>query len=231
MKKDGKGKETPAVLATYDAPELLCKFTIRGKTALLMDAGERAKNVLDPLTIRHAELTHGKHKGLPDVMAQARQIELELSCYVDAEQRVVLPSVNLQTCIREGASLLAKGGQSVERGLLVMGDPPLLVDGKVLTVQDILERPICQYHSFVRRGTGSGKSKPSILIARPVFGPGWEATFELSLQPGVISPEQAKAFIAASGALIGLGNWRPRYGRFVLVSFEIVGRLIDTIAA
>lgn len=62
----------------------------------------------------------------------------------------------------------------------------------------------------------------AITRERPALKEGWEATFFLTvLRPNYITPELLQSLIADSGALVGIGDFRPTYGRFGISSFEI----------
>lgn len=57
---------------------------------------------------------------------------------------------------------------------------------------------------------------------RPAMKAGWKATFELMVNlPEYITPDQLNEVIASAGRLIGLGDFRPSYGRFQVVSFSV----------
>lgn len=60
-----------------------------------------------------------------------------------------------------------------------------------------------------------------ITRIRPAFRSGWEATFELMIAiPEYISPAILNETITNAGRLIGLGDFRPTYGRFQLTGFR-----------
>lgn len=56
---------------------------------------------------------------------------------------------------------------------------------------------------------------------RPAMKAGWRATFDLQVTlPEYISPPMLNEVVANAGRLIGLGDFRPSYGRFAITSFE-----------
>lgn len=60
----------------------------------------------------------------------------------------------------------------------------------------------------------------SITRIRPAFRVGWEAEFDLLvLLPEYINPEMLNETITQAGKLIGIGDFRPTYGRFQIVGF------------
>jgi len=57
---------------------------------------------------------------------------------------------------------------------------------------------------------------------RPAIKQGWSATFTLQVNlPEYISPEMLHGLITDAGRLIGVGDFRPTYGRFQVVHFEV----------
>ena len=62
----------------------------------------------------------------------------------------------------------------------------------------------------------------AINRTRPAMKAGWRAEFQLLINlPEYISPQALNETIAAAGRLIGIGDYRPSYGRFNLVRFDV----------
>lgn len=60
-----------------------------------------------------------------------------------------------------------------------------------------------------------------ITRTRPAMKMGWKADFELLVNlPEYISANDLRETIESAGRLIGLGDFRPTYGRFGIVAFE-----------
>lgn len=61
-----------------------------------------------------------------------------------------------------------------------------------------------------------------VTRVRPAFKAGWEAVFVLLVTlPEYVSREMLHGLIVDAGRLIGLADFRPTYGRFQVVSFEV----------
>jgi hypothetical protein len=57
---------------------------------------------------------------------------------------------------------------------------------------------------------------------RPALKAGWRCEFELQVNlPEYVNPATLNDLITMSGKLIGIGDFRPTYGRFHLVRFEV----------
>ena len=64
--------------------------------------------------------------------------------------------------------------------------------------------------------------RAGINRTRPAMKQGWTANFSLQvLLPEYIDPVLLRDVVETSGRLIGLGDFRPTYGRFGINSFEV----------
>lgn len=62
----------------------------------------------------------------------------------------------------------------------------------------------------------------AINRTRPAVKAGWTATFDILVNlPEYITPNDLRDVIANAGRLIGVGDFRPTYGRFAIRSFEV----------
>ena len=64
--------------------------------------------------------------------------------------------------------------------------------------------------------------RSGITRTRPAFKEGWSVELSLMVNlPGYISPNDLLETITVAGKVIGVGDFRPSYGRFQVTSFEI----------
>lgn len=64
--------------------------------------------------------------------------------------------------------------------------------------------------------------RAGINRTRPAFYEGWEATFDLLvLLPEYIAPADLSEVLTTAGRLIGVGDFRPSYGRFFVRQFTV----------
>lgn len=64
--------------------------------------------------------------------------------------------------------------------------------------------------------------RSAITRTRPAFKKGWEVDFTLiSLVPDLVTPDFLRKLVDHAGLLIGLGDFRPTYGRFRVNRWEI----------
>lgn len=61
-----------------------------------------------------------------------------------------------------------------------------------------------------------------ITRTRPAMHTGWKATFDFTcLTPEYIAPQFLNEVTQAAGRLVGVGDFRPTFGRFQVVKFEL----------
>lgn len=62
----------------------------------------------------------------------------------------------------------------------------------------------------------------AITRVRPAFREGWKATFEILVNlPQYVSPAFLNELLVDAGRLIGVGDFRPTYGRFRVTKFSV----------
>ncbi len=88
---------------------------------------------------------------------------------------------------------------------------PILVKGEPTKEWDYDDRQrVCIMRSAITR-------------TRPAFKRGWQVDFTLiSLVPDLITPDFMRKLVDYAGLLGGLGDFRPTYGRFRVINWEIV---------
>ena len=65
--------------------------------------------------------------------------------------------------------------------------------------------------------------RAAVTRVRPALNAGWSATFQLLVQhPEYISTQTVNGVIVDAGRLVGLGDFRPSYGRFVVSKFNVM---------
>jgi hypothetical protein len=55
---------------------------------------------------------------------------------------------------------------------------------------------------------------------RPKFNDGWQAKFSLSILDEQFSTDALKDIIEYAGKFVGIGDFRPRFGRFEVIDFK-----------
>lgn len=64
--------------------------------------------------------------------------------------------------------------------------------------------------------------RSAITRVRPAMRAGWSATVQIQCQlPEYVSPAFLRKIVDNAGRLVGVGDFRPTFGRFVIVNWEI----------
>lgn len=55
---------------------------------------------------------------------------------------------------------------------------------------------------------------------RPAFNKGWEAKFTFRILDDQMPSDMLREILDYCGSFVGIGDWRPRYGRFEVLDFK-----------
>jgi hypothetical protein len=177
---------------------------ITGTAPLLMHS-DRFANPLDPLTKAHKELTGKRKKTDDDQIAIARS-EFIGGCYWNKEGGFHIPATMLEACIINGAKLQKLGTKFKQGVTITEFELPLTGYGNITPEElweDTTKRDV--------RGVRIGTSK--VMRYRPIFKQ-WMIKATVSVNEEVVNMNEVKKALEDAGALVGIGDYRPRYGRF-----------------
>lgn len=182
---------------------------IKGTSPLLMQA-ETLANPLHELTKAHKAVS-GKRKKTEDDYLWLMESEWSASMYFDDELGPYVPALNMEGCIAE-AGKIHRLGKTIKQAVQVVNDKAKLeYDGP--RKKDALWKS--NKFSDVRGVNVSGKK---IMRCRPIFL-NWAAQFDVAFMDDVIDRGDLVRVVEEAGRRIGIGTYRPRFGRF---SVEVV---------
>lgn len=187
-------------------------FTIESTRPLLMQA-ETLANPLNPITRAHKAVA-GKRKKTEEDYEWLLRDEWEASMYHADDIGPYLPAINLEACIAEAAKA-TKQGKLVKQSVTVMTErASLRYDGP--------RNKDAMYGdggtSFVDvRGVNVGGKK--VMRARPQFL-NWSCEFDVSYMDDMIDAQDLRRIVEHAGRVIGVGTYRPRFGRFDVASVK-----------
>ena len=187
------------------------RVTIKGICPMLMHNGQLA-DPLNPFSKAMKSVT-GKRKKTESDLAEMANIEWRGGLYVDAHQQLILPSRVLEATIAKGASKSKEGKQALS-GLFVESNGLLDYRGKGATLDEMCADPDFRLTVGVRVG------QSRVMRTRPILHD-WSATFDVSASTEVVTDSAAvNRWLRDAGAFVGIGDYRPRYGRFIVDQFE-----------
>src|SRR3990167_9257367 len=180
-------------------------FKLTGGQPLLMHNG-RLADPLDPYTIALKRATDVKKK----TEAQHREVgRLEFigGLYLNEDGAPIIPAENIEAMVKE-AGRRKKLGKECERAVFCESNA-LLTGGNWPKGEDALWE--WQDHALAFRKT-AGMRGGTIVRTRPMFKP-WTLVVSLLLDTNMLNPDTLKDLMVIAGREIGLGDWKPRYGR------------------
>ena len=105
-----------------------------------------------------------------------------------------------------------KTGRPPKTCLFVDGDAQFFVNGEAVKLDDLRGNSKYQLAVPVKVQTSR------VMRTRPLFKD-WSSKFTLHVMKDVANTMAVKSWIENAGSLVGLCDWRPRYGRFRIKSF------------
>lgn len=64
-------------------------------------------------------------------------------------------------------------------------------------------------------------NRARVVRIRPTFKSGWELAFGIEVIDDQISPELVQDVLTLAGKTVGIGDFRPKFGRFSVIRFEV----------
>ena len=176
---------------------------LRGTAALLMHNSVTV-NPLDEQTKAIKKYT-GKRKKTDEDHLMIQRLEWEAGLYHDQTIGPYIPGVNVETCLRDAAKL-TKQGTTVTRAVMVMDDRlPLAFKGP-RDIRGLWESNFKDYRVV-------GNQQNAVMRCRPMFA-AWEFDVPILLEGSLLDAADLRDIAHRAGLMIGLGDYRPRFGRF-----------------
>ena len=137
------------------------------------------------------------------------RLEWEAGLYWSDELGLVMPSDNIERCIQLGAQK-SRIGKDVQAA--VFCDAP---EYKVNYVGPKKKDALYADPKFtLRKGVAIMNSR--IIRIRPMVPTGWSITFVIEWDDSIVDEKSLVKAMADAGSLVGLGDWRPKFGRFLV---------------
>lgn len=182
------------------------EVTLSGVSPLMLHNGHLA----DP-TNTHTKalksLTSKRNKTEEDLL-NIRQVEWMGGLYLDASGRVAIPAEAVLATVIAGARKDKLGKQASAGVFEVQPFYPLKYDGPKDLNKLYADGRFADYRSVVVQ-------RNRCMRCRPVF-PQWDLPIQLSVNDEVINIADVKRALEVAGEVIGLCEYRPRFGRFVV---------------
>lgn len=179
------------------------RYKITGVAPLLLHSG-KLSNPMDTYA-RDIKKISGKRKKTDEDLMEMAYLEFMGSLYVDKDNRAYIPGDNWFSCIRDGAKK-TKQGKQVLSALTTCSNTTLKADGP-----DDVEERWNNTNCVDQRSAKVGMSR--VLRTRPIFD-NWSTELEVDYDAELIDAEDLDRIIETAGRQVGIGDNRPRCGRF-----------------
>lgn len=185
------------------------RFKITGVAPMLMHS-DRFANPLDPATKAHKELTSKRKKTDEDIAAIAES-EWKGSLYWSKEIGIFMPTMNVRKSLIEGARL-NKLGKHIERAVIFLSEAAKLIYSGPQDKNELWnDERFVDARSVV-------VSRSRLIRYRPVFRE-WSFHVDIVFDENIINLSDVVMCFQNAGRVVGLGDFRPMFGRY---SVEVV---------
>lgn len=180
------------------------RLTCTGSTPLLMH-NARLSNPLD-VTAKAMKRISSKRVKTEEDYEELARLEHLGGLYWDADAGPYVPGQNFERCLVD-AGRITKSGKKIERGVFIETNVNPLAYTGPRDVDGLWKDENFRHAASVKVGM------VRVTRTRPQFRT-WSVDAEGMFDPAVINLEELAEIAATAGRMIGLGDWRPRFGRF-----------------
>lgn len=185
------------------------EVTIAGDS-LLMHSGQLA----DPSNehARAMKVVSARRRKTDADYAELARLEYLGGLYLNAEGQVIIPSRVIEAHLAEAARKTRDGKQALA-GVFVDTDLPLVYKGGPLTADELADSPAHRLTVGVRI------QRVRVMRTRPLFTD-WSGEFKVSLLDETVDGGTLRTWLENGGRGVGIGDYRPRYGRYAVREFS-----------
>ncbi|MBA9063155.1 hypothetical protein GGQ91_002543 [Methylobacterium fujisawaense] len=180
------------------------RFKLTSVSPLVMHNG-RLANPLDPMA-KALKVVSGKRGKTDADFEELARIEFLGGLYV-GEDGPCIPGELIEATLIAAAKK-SKRGPAAKAGLLSDGNHRLVYDGP-RAPDDLWSDERFRLVAGVRVG------QARVMRTRPIFR-NWSAEIFVDFMPGQLNPAEVAEMVRTAGEVVGLGDWRPRFGRFTV---------------
>jgi len=186
------------------------KVKLVGRGPMLMHNGRMA----NPLCsyVREMKPLTGKRNKTDEDHAKLMQIEARGACWETEKGEMGVPNAAVWATIYNAAKAF-KRGEDIKRALLYEDVvEPMVVKGQSVACDEYLfgnEQSVTEHIDY--RPVRVKAARP--MRARPKVE-GWESEHTFELLTDVVNERDLEPILERAGRLVGIGDWRPIYGKF-----------------
>lgn len=178
------------------------RFRLTGASPLVMHNGQLA-NPLNPMAKALSRVTGKRNKTDAD-HEEASRIEFLGGLYMD-DDGPCIPGEMVEAALINAAKK-SRRGQQARAGIIADGNFSLEYDGPRNPDE------LWANEQF-RLVAGVRVKQARIMRTRPIFRD-WACEVSIDFLPGQLNRAEVEEIVRMAGDSIGLGDWRPKFGRF-----------------
>lgn len=156
----------------------------------------------------------GDEDRLLDLAVQQKKTDFMAGAYFDDKaKKFFIPDAVIMACIKEAAKA-SKKGKDIDRAVL-MEETHAYVENvpTVKSLEDAYTKADFKLQTPCKIPPKTGSL---FMKLRCVMPTGWKTKFALSFDEEVIAEKTIHEVLARAGGFVGIGSWRPKFGRFVV---------------
>ena len=187
-------------------------YRITGKAPLILH-NARLSDPLNRYTKLVSEISSKRKKTEDDLIEMARREFLGSLYTADRDDEThagapVIPGANLERMFIDAAKKF-KMGPKAKAGLFVHDDDPILIEYEGPKSAEGMWAKGSEF--ALRASCKVGMSR--VIRTRPRFH-SWALTFTVTYDRQMLDESDLHRFMDTASDMIGLGDWRPKHGRF-----------------
>lgn len=180
-----------------------------GIRPLIMHNGQMA-DASNAYTKQIKAITRKGSKKLTDSDYEERdRLEWEAGLYWSDEFGPCIPSDNIERAIQAGAQK-SRVGKDVQAAVFC-AEPEVKIEYDGPRTKDKMYNDA---RFQLRKGVAIKNAR--IMRIRPMIPTGWNINFQIDYDETVVNEGSIVKAMKDAGALVGLGDWRPKFGRFTV---------------
>ena len=156
--------------------------------------------------VRMMKEISSKRKKVDADLEEMAKIEFCGSLYM-AKEGPVIPGMMVEAAVRGGAKK-TREGKDCQSSVFATKNFPIIYKGPK-DMEKMWEDEEFRHQAVVT------VQRAKIVRCRPIFQE-WSAKIELQYDDSVVQKKKLVEWLEVAGLQCGLGDWRPRYGRFAV---------------
>lgn len=178
------------------------QYKLTGEAPLIMHNGQTA-NPLNHFAKAMKQISSKRTKTEADYEELAR-IEFMAGLYMNGNGPMI-PAENWTAMITK-AAMKRKEGPIARPGMMVLKDADVEYEGP-RDADELWDNESFRFSALVRIG------QSRVARMRPIFHD-WSTIVEVNYEDTLANRRQVDEWLDIAGGVIGMGDWRPRFGRF-----------------